>query len=91
MIFYRQWIERGGRVHWMRDGWFLFGFIPLFVAVFLPSRSLGGERGEEGRGGHAANAAGKSLCSRPSSAQPFSFGLAPPHCLWWKATPFREH
>ena len=35
--------------------------------------------------------AGNSLCSRPSSEQPFFFGVVPPHCLKWKAMPLRAH
>jgi hypothetical protein len=44
MIVYKNWksVKRGGLVRHLCDGWFLFGFIPLYVRVFnvdLPVKS----------------------------------------------------
>lgn len=36
MIIYKTWLQSKGPVEWQRDGWYLFGFLPLLVRDLGP-------------------------------------------------------
>lgn len=38
MIIHKTWLQtkHGGRLEWQREGWYLFGFLPLYVRDLGP-------------------------------------------------------
>lgn len=40
MIIHRMWIEFKGSTEWVRNGYYLFGFIPLYLSDSSPRKRI---------------------------------------------------